>query len=100
MVRPALIRDCIKTAFLIRKRTLQVAAVLDWECALSGSPLIDVGHFLRYEPEHTPLREPYFSRALVESGGFLPDDWRRISRVVPYFGNLLCVCLRASASRR
>jgi aminoglycoside phosphotransferase (APT) family kinase protein len=27
----------------------QVAAVLDWEFAVSGSPLIDVGHFLRYE---------------------------------------------------
>lgn len=70
----------------------QVAAVLDWEFALSGSPLIDVGHFLRYEPQDTPLREPYFSRAFVESGGFLPDDWRRISRVLDL--TALVECLR------
>ena len=59
----------------------QVAAVLDWEFALSGSPLLDVGNFLRYETPDMPLREPYFSRAFVESGGFLPDDWRPLSLV-------------------
>jgi aminoglycoside phosphotransferase (APT) family kinase protein len=70
----------------------QVVAVLDWEFALSGSPLLDVGHFLRYEPEDRPLREPYFSRAFVESGGSLPDDWRRISQVLDLTG--LVECLR------
>jgi aminoglycoside phosphotransferase (APT) family kinase protein len=60
----------------------QVVAVLDWEFALSGSPLIDVGHFMRYEIRDTPLREPYFSHAFVESGGFLPEDWRQISLVL------------------
>jgi len=69
----------------------QVAAVLDWEFALSGCPLLDVGHFLRYEPQDTPLREPYFSRALVEFGGFLPDDWRRISRVIDLTGLVECL---------
>jgi len=68
----------------------QVAAVLDWEFALSGSPLLDVGHFLRYESQETPLREPYFSRAFVESGGFLPDDWRRISMVLDLTGLVEC----------
>ena len=69
----------------------QVTAVLDWEFALSGSPLIDVGHFLRYETEDMPLREPYFSRAFVESGGFLPDDWRRISLVLDLTGLVECL---------
>jgi aminoglycoside phosphotransferase (APT) family kinase protein len=59
-----------------------VAAVLDWEFALSGSPLIDVGHFLRYERVDAPLREPYFSRAFVENGGRLPDRWRDVSEVI------------------
>ena len=27
----------------------KVAAVLDWEFAVAGSPLIDIGHFLRYD---------------------------------------------------
>jgi aminoglycoside phosphotransferase (APT) family kinase protein len=69
----------------------QVVAVLDWEFALSGPPLLDVGHFLRYEAEGTPLREPHFSRAFVESGGVLPDDWRRISRVLDLTGLVECL---------
>jgi hypothetical protein len=69
----------------------QVVAVLDWEFALSGPPLIDVGHFMRYELEETPLREPHFSRAFVESGGLLPDDWRRISRVLDLTGLVECL---------
>lgn len=69
----------------------QVAAVLDWEFALSASPLIDVGHFLRYETEDRPLCEPYFSRAFLEAGGVLPDDWRRISRVLDLTGLVECL---------
>jgi aminoglycoside phosphotransferase (APT) family kinase protein len=59
-----------------------VAAVLDWEFAFSGSPLLDVGHFLRYEKHSTPLREPYFSRAYVDHGGVLPDNWGDAARVI------------------
>jgi hypothetical protein len=69
----------------------QVAAVLDWEFSLSGSPLLDVGHFLRYETEENPLREPYFSRAFVEAGGLLPDNWRRISQVLDLTGLAECL---------
>ena len=69
----------------------QVVAVLDWEFALSGTPLLDVGHFLRYESQDTPLREPYCSRAFVESGGFLPDDWRQISMVLDLTGLIECL---------
>ena len=69
----------------------RLTAVLDWEFALSGTPLIDVGHFLRYETEDTPLREPYFSRAFVEYGGFLPDDWRQISRVLDLTALVECL---------
>jgi aminoglycoside phosphotransferase (APT) family kinase protein len=59
-----------------------VAAVLDWEFALSGSPLFDLGNFLRYERGARPLREPAFSRAFQEAGGSLPDGWRALARVV------------------
>lgn len=69
---------------LVRERDGKwvVAAVLDWEFALSGSPLLDVGHFLRYEQVDAPLREPYFSRAFVEHGGTLPPKWREAARVI------------------
>jgi hypothetical protein len=56
----------------------QVVAVLDWEFALSGWALLDVGHFLRYERSDESLREPYFSRGFIEFGGVLPADWRPV----------------------
>lgn len=59
-----------------------VAGVIDWEFAFSGSPLIDVGNFLRYERARRPLREPHFSRSFVEHGGKLPEDWRNVTRVL------------------
>jgi aminoglycoside phosphotransferase (APT) family kinase protein len=58
-----------------------VAAVLDWEFAVSGSPLIDVGHFLRYERSQRRLLEPHFSQGFLAAGGQLPDDWRHLARV-------------------
>jgi hypothetical protein len=60
----------------------QVAAVLDWEYGVSGSPLVDVGSFLRYETEASPSREPHFTRGYERGGGHLPADWRRIARLV------------------
>ena len=71
----------------------EVAAVLDWEFAFSGSPLLDVGHFLRYERLDQPLREPHFSTAFVENGGFLPHNWREISRVIDLTALVQCLTL-------
>lgn len=62
----------------------KVAAVLDWEFAVSGSPLIDVGHFLRYEVAANPLREPHFTNGYLHAGGTLPNNWRRLSRIVDW----------------
>lgn len=66
----------------------KVSAVLDWEFAIAGSPLIDVGHFLRYEALSRPRVEPQFSRGFVEAGGTLPDNWRRLGRAV----DLMALC--------
>jgi aminoglycoside phosphotransferase (APT) family kinase protein len=59
----------------------EVSAVLDWEFAFSGSPLVDIGHFLRFEDERWPLVEPGFSRGFLEGGGMLPENWRMLSRI-------------------
>ena len=69
---------------LVRKisESWAVAAVLDWEFAIAGSPLIDVGHFLRYETLSHPKVEPHFSNAYLRTGGWLPDGWRRLARIV------------------
>lgn len=65
-----------------------VAAVLDWEFAISSSPLADIGHFLRYEHPSHLLAEPHFSRGYRDAGGELPGDWRRFARVF----DLIALC--------
>jgi fructokinase len=65
-----------------------VAAVLDWEFAISGSPLSDVGNFLRYGGASRPVAEPHFSQGYLQAGGRLPDGWRRLARVV----DLIALC--------
>jgi aminoglycoside phosphotransferase (APT) family kinase protein len=60
----------------------RVSAVLDWEFAVSGSPLADAGNFLRYERASRPLAEPHFSEGYRRAGGVLPPDWRRLARLV------------------
>jgi aminoglycoside phosphotransferase (APT) family kinase protein len=66
----------------------QVAAVLDWEFAVSSTPLADLGNFLRYERAARPLMEPHFSQGYVRGGGQLAGDWRRLARSI----DLLAIC--------
>jgi aminoglycoside phosphotransferase (APT) family kinase protein len=68
-----------------------VAAVLDWEFAFSGSPLTDLGHFLRYERQSQPRLEPHFSTGFWDAGGALPDQWRELARALDL--SALCDCL-------
>jgi len=60
----------------------KIAAVLDWEFAVSASPLCDVANFLRYELAAQPISEPHFSAGYVEAGGSLPGNWRSLSKRV------------------
>jgi aminoglycoside phosphotransferase (APT) family kinase protein len=69
----------------------KIVAVLDWEFAFSGSPLLDVGNFLRYDPIREPLREPYFSQSFVEHGGELPENWREVVRVMDLTALVECL---------
>ncbi len=73
----------------------RVAAVLDWEFAVAGSPLADVGRFLRYERAAAPLAEPCFSTAFTHAGGRLPHDWRRLARIL----DLAAICESLSGAR-
>lgn len=59
----------------------EVAAIIDWECAFSGSLLWDVASILRYERPARPPMEPYFSQACSNAGMILPDEWRMLARV-------------------
>ena len=59
-----------------------VVAVLDWEFAIASSPLTDIENFLRYDLASHPLAEPHFSTGFAQAGGALPEDWRRVGRMV------------------
>jgi Ser/Thr protein kinase RdoA (MazF antagonist) len=62
-----------------------VAAVLDWEFAFSGSPLVDVGNMLRFPADLPPGFAAAFIAGFGEGGGLLADDWREISLALDLF---------------
>jgi aminoglycoside phosphotransferase (APT) family kinase protein len=59
-----------------------VAAVLDWEFAISGTPLVDFATFLRYEQTAQLVTEPHFSTGYLSAGGKLPENWRQLAKVI------------------
>jgi aminoglycoside phosphotransferase (APT) family kinase protein len=59
-----------------------VVAVLDWEFAIASSPLTDIENFLRYELASHPLAGPHFSTGYIQAGGVLPENWRRLGRLI------------------
>ena len=65
-----------------------LAAVLDWEFAFSGSPLNDVGIYLRHSASLPPAYLDGFVLGYLEAGGELPDDWRRLARLT----DLISLC--------
>ncbi len=63
----------------------RVAAILDWEFALSATPALDFANILR-----PPLGEPTIfadglARGYCAAGGKLPADWHRIARIADLF---------------
>ena len=69
-------------------RDAGIAAVLDWEFAFSGSPLNDVGIYLRHSASLPPTYLDGFVLGYVEAGGELPDDWHRLARLT----DLISLC--------
>jgi aminoglycoside phosphotransferase (APT) family kinase protein len=65
-----------------------VSAVLDWEFAFAGSPLVDIGNMLRYSHLHPAIFEQEFINGYREQGGMLPRDWKKIAKLV----DLLSLC--------
>lgn len=59
----------------------KVVAVLDWEFALSATPFFDFGNLLRPPFGELPGIEDAISQGYTESGGILPPNWRKISKL-------------------
>jgi Ser/Thr protein kinase RdoA (MazF antagonist) len=60
----------------------QLAGILDWEFACAGCNLIDFATFLRDEAARPAGFADAFAAAYLAAGGTLPDDWRRLTRLV------------------
>ncbi len=69
---------------LIRKigSAWRVVGILDWEFAISGSPLVDIGNFLRFEDELPPGFSEAFVRGYVSGSIGLPSNWREVARLL------------------
>jgi aminoglycoside phosphotransferase (APT) family kinase protein len=63
----------------IDERGAHVAAVIDWEFAFSGSPMMDLGNLLRPPLGELPGFEDSVARGYRSAGGVLPDNWRRLT---------------------
>ena len=55
----------------------KVTAILDWEFAMVGDPLIDLGNFFRFPEDYAPQQMVQFESGYREAGGILPPDWKR-----------------------
>lgn len=81
----ALIHADYKRSNLLVTRTgatWSIAAVLDWEFACAGVPLIDFGIFLRAGARLPDGFAEAFAAGYVDAGGSLPSDWLRYSRLL------------------
>ena len=76
--KPCLVHSDFNGSNILMRGT-DIAAVVDWEFAMSGRPDIDFGNLLRNH------RDEEFICGVVDgyraSGGVLPDNWRTLARL-------------------
>ena len=60
----------------------RVVAVLDWELAFAGPPLVDLSILLRWADRWPPAFEQGMVAGFTAAGGALPADWKRTIRVL------------------
>ncbi|MGM7681178.1 phosphotransferase family protein [Cytobacillus sp. Hm23] len=69
------------------EKVVTLSAILDWEYAFSGTPLVDIGNLLRYENTSSKIVHPLIY-AYKESGGVLPSDWLKKAKLL----DLIALC--------
>lgn len=60
----------------------KLAPILDWEFAASGSPLVDIGNFLRFEDELPHEFDEAFIQGYVSPSATLVENWREIAKLL------------------
>ena len=81
--KPCLVHSDFKPANVKWLPDTRDVVVFDWEFAWSGPAVFDLGQFLRWN-----VPEPFIgamSAAYVQSGGELPDRWRRAAELLDLF---------------
>ena len=63
----------------------EVAAVLDWEFALSATPPFDFAQLLRPPLAAQPALAEEAARRYRDAGGTIPENWQEIARVTDLF---------------
>jgi aminoglycoside phosphotransferase (APT) family kinase protein len=79
--------DCNPSNILVQRdeRGWRVAAVLDWEFALSATPAFDAGNLFRPPLSDWSEFVAGFKRGYRAAGGELPKDWLLIARIADIF---------------
>jgi aminoglycoside phosphotransferase (APT) family kinase protein len=60
---------------------VSLAGIVDWEFAAAASPAADFGNLLRPPLGHSTAFVEGIQAAYRASGGYLPDDWRALTRL-------------------
>ncbi|MBV8586279.1 MAG: aminoglycoside phosphotransferase family protein [Verrucomicrobia bacterium] len=65
---------------LVKRTGRTISGILDWEFAAAGSPLVDIGNFLRFADE----LPQGFVESFIEGYGLadLPNNWREIAKLL------------------
>jgi aminoglycoside phosphotransferase (APT) family kinase protein len=63
----------------------EIAAIVDWEYALSASPAFDFGNLLRAPLDTNADFAAALARGYHQAGGMLPARWERIARLADMF---------------
>jgi aminoglycoside phosphotransferase (APT) family kinase protein len=79
--------DCNPSNILVAREGTgwRIAAVLDWEFALSATPAFDFGNLLRPPFGSSPAFVKGLAGGYRAAGGRLPRDWPRIARLADLF---------------
>lgn len=60
----------------------RISGLIDWEKSFLGAAMWDVGRLFRYARRYSDTCLSRFERSYCEAGGVLPEDWRRIARLL------------------
>jgi aminoglycoside phosphotransferase (APT) family kinase protein len=63
----------------------EIAAIIDWEYALSASPAFDFGNLLRPPLDANADFSAALARGYQQAGGMLPPRWERIARLADMY---------------